>query len=200
MQSFKTVHQLNLREFKKKNGGIHLHKGREASKWTNESFWPRSCLEVWSWRRVSLLEKEWKGSSFWGWLGPQGLKENRPSLASHRKHPEDAVGDAADELAGALTLFSTGGSHICSEVAQSLSATPGTVAHRAPLSMAILHAGTLEWVAIPFSRGSSQPKDRTWVSCITGGFFTDRENGSPFLQKKTPQIISINSAFYPVSP
>ena len=24
----------------------------------------------------------------------------------------------------------------------------------------------LEWVAIPFSRGSSQPRDRTWVSCI----------------------------------
>ena len=30
----------------------------------------------------------------------------------------------------------------------------------------------LELVAIPFSRGYSQPRDRTWVSCITGGFFT----------------------------
>ena len=29
-----------------------------------------------------------------------------------------------------------------------------------------------EWVAIPFSRGSSQPRDQTQVSCITGGFFT----------------------------
>ena len=36
----------------------------------------------------------------------------------------------------------------------------------------ILQARILEWVAIPFSRGSSQPRDRTWVSCITGGFFT----------------------------
>ena len=27
-------------------------------------------------------------------------------------------------------------------------------------------------VAIPFSRGSSWPRDWTWVSCITGGFFT----------------------------
>ena len=26
--------------------------------------------------------------------------------------------------------------------------------------------------AIPFSRGSSQPRDRTWVSCIGGQFFT----------------------------
>ena len=36
----------------------------------------------------------------------------------------------------------------------------------------ILQARILEWVAIPFSRGSSQPKDRTQVSCIAGGFFT----------------------------
>ena len=29
-----------------------------------------------------------------------------------------------------------------------------------------------EWVAISFSRGSSQPKDRTWVSCIVGRHLT----------------------------
>ena len=28
------------------------------------------------------------------------------------------------------------------------------------------------WVAFPFSRGSSQPRDWTQVSCIAGGFFT----------------------------
>ena len=36
----------------------------------------------------------------------------------------------------------------------------------------ILQTRMLEWVAFPFSRGSSQPRDRTRVSCITGGFFT----------------------------
>ena len=30
----------------------------------------------------------------------------------------------------------------------------------------------LEWVCIPFSKGSSQPRDRAQVSCIVGGFFT----------------------------
>ena len=35
----------------------------------------------------------------------------------------------------------------------------------------ILQARILEWVAIPFSR-SSQPRDRTQVSCIAGTFFT----------------------------
>ena len=29
-----------------------------------------------------------------------------------------------------------------------------------------------EWVAFPFSRGSSQPRDQTQVSSIAGGFFT----------------------------
>ena len=36
----------------------------------------------------------------------------------------------------------------------------------------ILQARILEWVAIPFFRGSSQPRDWTWVSCIAGRFFT----------------------------
>ena len=36
-----------------------------------------------------------------------------------------------------------------------------------------LQACVLEWVAMPFSRGSSQHRDRTQVSCIEGRFFTD---------------------------
>ena len=35
----------------------------------------------------------------------------------------------------------------------------------------ILQARILEWVVIPFSRGTSQPKDRTQVSHIAGRFF-----------------------------
>ena len=44
---------------------------------------------------------------------------------------------------------------------------PGFSVHR------ILQARILEWVAISFSRGSSQPRNQTWVSCIAGRFFTD---------------------------
>ena len=36
----------------------------------------------------------------------------------------------------------------------------------------ILQARILEWVAVPFSRGYSQPRDQTRVSCIAGRFFT----------------------------
>ena len=36
----------------------------------------------------------------------------------------------------------------------------------------VLQARILEWVAISFSRGSSQPRDQTWVSCTAGQLFT----------------------------
>ena len=43
---------------------------------------------------------------------------------------------------------------------------PGSSVH------GILQARILEWVALPFSTGSSQPRDQTQVSRIAGGFFT----------------------------
>ena len=39
-------------------------------------------------------------------------------------------------------------------------------------SHGILQARILEWVAVPFSSRSSQPRDWTQVSCIAGRFFT----------------------------
>ena len=36
----------------------------------------------------------------------------------------------------------------------------------------ILQATISEWVAIPFSKGSYQPRDRIWVSHIASRFFT----------------------------
>ena len=44
---------------------------------------------------------------------------------------------------------------------------PGSSVH------GILQARILEWVAISFSRGSSQSRNQTHVSCIAGRFFTD---------------------------
>ena len=43
---------------------------------------------------------------------------------------------------------------------------PGSSVH------GILPARTLEWLAIPFSKGSSQPRDQTQVSCIVGDWNT----------------------------
>ena len=48
---------------------------------------------------------------------------------------------------------------------------PGSSVH------VIFQARILEWFAISFSRGSSQPRDQTWVSLTTGRFFTDWTTG-----------------------
>ena len=60
--------------------------------------------------------------------------------------------------------------------------TPWTVARQGSSVHAIVQARTLQWVAIPFSRGSSQPRDRTPVSCI-GRWIIDPLShlGSPHL-------------------
>ena len=54
-----------------------------------------------------------------------------------------------------------------------LFATPWTVDYHTPgIFHGIFQARVLEWVAISCSRGSSRPRDRTWVSCIVGRCFT----------------------------
>ena len=45
--------------------------------------------------------------------------------------------------------------------------SPGSSIH------GILQVRMLEWVAIPFSRGSCPPRNPSWVSCTAGRFFTD---------------------------
>ena len=51
--------------------------------------------------------------------------------------------------------------------------SPGSSVH------GVLQARILEWVAIPFSRGSSGPRDRTLVSCTAGRFSTIWVTGKP---------------------
>ena len=45
---------------------------------------------------------------------------------------------------------------------------PGSLVH------GILQARILEWVAMPTSRGSSQPRNQTHISYTAGGLLTDR--------------------------
>ena len=49
--------------------------------------------------------------------------------------------------------------------------------------------GILEWVAYSFSRGSSQPRNRTWVTHIAGGFFTNWAIG-----KQGPALLNWNQS------
>ena len=50
---------------------------------------------------------------------------------------------------------------------------PGSSVH------GISQARILEWVAISFSRGSSQPTDQTHISCVAGRLFTTEPLGKP---------------------
>ena len=59
------------------------------------------------------------------------------------------------------------------------SGIPWTVAHQAPLSMGVLQARLLEWVAMPSSRGSSQPRDWTQVSHIVANSLPSEPLGKP---------------------
>ena len=68
---------------------------------------------------------------------------------------------------------------------------PGSPVH------GILQARILDWVAMPFSRGSSWPRDQTWVSWTTGRFFTVWATRKPWTQEEKD---SKPTAFgYPVS-
>ena len=47
----------------------------------------------------------------------------------------------------------------------------------------IIQASVLEWVAIPFSRGSFPPRNQTQVSCITADFLLSEPPGKPIYSK-----------------
>ena len=53
----------------------------------------------------------------------------------------------------------------------------------------ILQARILTWVAFPFSRGSSQSRDQTQVSCIAGGFFTSLATRDAHVSKVMLKIL-----------
>ena len=70
------------------------------------------------------------------------------------------------------------------------SATPWTLA-LVELVYGILQARLLDWVAIPFFRGSSQLGDQTEVSSIADRFFTNwatREDQKPLQTKANNRL------------
>ena len=74
-------------------------------------------------------------------------------------------------------------SNSCNPIDYSL---PGSSVH------GILQARILEWVAISFSRGSSQPRNWTRVSCIIGRLFTDRAmREAPYTPISSVQFSSV---------
>ena len=61
---------------------------------------------------------------------------------------------------------------VCKSLSRSTLCDPMDCSHQIPLPMGILQARILEWVAMPSSRVSSQPRDWTQASHIASGFLT----------------------------
>ena len=72
---------------------------------------------------------------------------------------------------------------------KSLSHVQLFVTHGLHTVLGILRTIILEWVAFPFSRGSSQPRDWTQVSCVAGRFFTSWATGKPLSPSICHKII-----------
>ena len=89
----------------------------------------------------------------------------------------------------------------CSLSCVRLFSTPWTAARQAPLTMGILQARILEWVAMPSPRGSSQPRDGTQVSRIVGRFFYPLSHqGSPSKPIIALQLLfSFQLQFHPMT-
>ena len=62
--------------------------------------------------------------------------------------------------------------YVCMKVKMKVAQSCLTLCNPMDCVHGILQARILEWVAFPFSRGSSQPRDRTQVSHISGLFLT----------------------------
>ena len=93
-------------------------------------------------------------------------------------------------------LFNFYAEYVCMLVAQSCltlcdpmnCSPPGFSVH------GIHQAIILEWIAIPFSRGTSQPRNRTLVSCVAGRFFTVGATGKSFCAEYIMRSIRLDES------
>ena len=126
------------------------------------SLYIREISTVWS-ANPSILR---------GWIS--GLQSVCPKLLGHQHQPSSGLNPqtSAFWLWGRLCVSLK--SNVVCLVAQWCPTLCNPLDCSLPGSSfrGILQARLQEWVAIPFYRGSSQPRDQTLVSCIAGRFLT----------------------------
>ncbi|MES7760928.1 hypothetical protein U6J64_12300, partial [Cutibacterium acnes] len=108
---------------------------------------------------------EWVAISFSGDLPNPGIEPRSPTLQADSL-PSEPPGKPKNTGVGSLSLLQ--GIFLTQESNWGL-------LHCRQILYQLSHKGSpriLEWVAYPFSSGSSQPRNQTGVSCIAGGFFT----------------------------
>ena len=118
--------------------------------------------------QIDYLLLHYQGRRYIGWYGTR-----HTGLESAQVGPDfgKTIKLASVSLSVMLVnsyLMKSGNHSVVSTVCDPMDCSlPGSPVHR------ILQARIQEWVAIPFSRGSSQPRDQTQVSHIAGGIFTN---------------------------
>ena len=108
---------------------------------------------------------EWAAFPSPGDLPNPGIKPRSSSLQADSL-PAEPQGKSKNTGMGSLSLLQ--------QIFPTQESNPGLLPCRQILYQ-LSHQGSpriLEWVAYPFSCVSSQPRNRTEVSCIAGGFFT----------------------------
>ena len=100
------------------------------------------------------------------WEAPQGPRLKRHSAWLALPHTLPAFSHYLLHLGGSLDHASESRSVVSDSLRPLDCSPPGSSVHGS------LQARILEWAAMPSSRGSSQPRDQSWVSCIAGGFLT----------------------------
>ena len=109
------------------------------------------------WQNVAHWRREWQTTSIFLPWEPHKQYEKAKKYDAERWTPQVGEGESESEVA---QLCPT----LCDPTDCSL---PGSSVH------GIFQALVLEWIAVSFSRGSSQPRARTRVSCIVDRRFTE---------------------------
>ena len=95
----------------------------------------------------------------------EGLETTPRPPATQTLPPQGAWGSQQPHPTATHVFLSCPGPHAC--VLRRFSHDPVDCSARGSSVHGVLQASILEWVAIPFSRGSSPPRGRTWVSYIS---------------------------------
>ena len=108
------------------------------------------------------------------WVAPSSIKTRAiiPPLSQYRNLSStwDSRGNLATLQKAKKYLFLLLNLKVKVEIAQLCLTLSNPMGYTVP---GILQARILEWVAFPFSKGSSKPRNQTGVSCIAGRFFTN---------------------------
>ena len=128
--------------------------GKEDSEWLNDlSIAPQLLTLMWDSKAAPLTPDQCSFSS-------------QHNLSSKPWQWSQCIQPSLYTLLGVHSTFRSTQNHSeWVKIAQSCSILCGPMDYTVH---GILQARIVKWVAIPFSRGSSQPRDQTQVSCIAG--------------------------------